>query len=233
MFQEIQKSLNAKIIPGKAEILARFFKTGKGQYGEGDIFIGVMVPDIRAVAKKYKDVDFVIIKKLLKSKIHEERLLALLILVEKLNKADEILKKKIFDFYLSQTKYVNNWDLVDLSCRFIVGDFLFTKNRQVLYKLAKSKNLWQRRIAIVSTYAFIRRNDLLDTFKIAKILLSDKEDLIHKAVGWMLREAGKKDENKLLCLLDKEAPNMPRTTLRYSIEKLTPTMRKRYLCVKM
>lgn len=231
--EKIKKELRSKIKLGKADVLQRFFKTGKGEYGEGDIFMGVMVPDCRIVAKKYKEVSFDTIKSLLKSKIHEERLTALLILVEKTKKEDEKVKKDCFDFYLKNTKYVNNWDLVDLSCRFVVGDFLLDKKRDILYKLAKSKNIWEKRIAIVSTYSLICKNNFKDTLLISKILLKDEHDLIQKAVGWMLREVGKRDFLVLYNFLDKNIKNMSRTTLRYSIEKFDKKMREKYLKYKV
>ncbi len=179
--------------PEKAKILQGFFKTGKGQYGEGDVFIGASVGEQRKVAKKFSEIELQKLKPFLNSKIHEERLVALLILVEKFEKADDAEKKKVFDFYFENLQGVNNWDLVDLTAPKIVGVYLMKKNRQVLYKLAKSSKLWKKRIAIISTLAFIKNNDFDDTLKISEILLHDKHDLIHKAVGWMLREVGKRD----------------------------------------
>lgn len=203
----------------KALFYPRFFKNPQ------DIFIGVTVPGCRGIAKKYNDLSFTQIKKLLESKIHEERLVGLFVLV-KLFKTDP---DKVFNFYLKNTKYINNWDLVDLSCYQITGEYLIDKNRDILYKLAKSKLIWERRIAIVSTMAFIRKNDTQDTYKIAKLLLLDKEDLIHKAVGWLLREAGKKDPKLLLNFLRKHYQNIPRTTLRYAIEKFDFDTREKIL----
>ncbi len=216
--KEIQKHAN----PDRAKLLQRFFKTGKDQYGEGDVFLGLTVPEVRTIAKKYQ-LPLKNIQTLLKSKIHEHRLVALLILVNRYKRDTET-----FNFYIKNTKYVNNWDLVDLSCHKIVGDYLLDKNRSVLYRLVKGM-LWERRIAIVSTYAFIRNNDLNDTFKIAELLLNDKHDLMHKAAGWMLREAGKKNRTRLEKFLEKHRKAMPRTMLRYSIEKLPEAKRKYYM----
>ena len=206
----------------QAKNLSRFFKTGKGQYGEGDIFLGVKVPAQREIVKKFKDVDLKEIQELLNDEIHECRLTGLLILVNKYKKADN--KKEIFDFYLKNTKRINNWDLVDLTAPNIVGDFLLDKKkeREILYSLVKSKNLWERRIAILSTFTFLRNEDFKDVLKISEILLNDKEDLIHKAVGWMLRETGKRDKEVEIAFLNKYYRNMPRTMLRYSIEKFNP-----------
>lgn len=213
----------------KAHILARFFKTGKGEYGEGDKFIGVIVPDSRKVAKKYLNISLSHVDKLIRSKIHEERLVAVLILVAKFQKADEKEKKEICKFYLAHTKNINNWDLVDLSAPKIVGEFLLKKDRAILLKLAKSKNLWERRIAILSTFQFIYNGEYEWTFKIIKMLIGDKHDLIHKACGWMLREVGKRvSEEKLENFLKENIKNMPRTMLRYAIERLPEDKRKYY-----
>jgi len=209
----------------KAKILCRFFKTGKGEYGEGDIFLGIKVPDQRIVAKKNLEASFDELQELLNNKIHECRLTALLVLVEKFKKEDE----KVFKFYVKNLKNINNWDLVDLSCPKIIGKYLFDKDRDLLYKLAMSDNLWKKRIAIVSTYYFIKENDFKDTLKISKMLLGDKHDLIHKAVGWMLREMGKRDEKILIEFLEKEYYNIPRTALRYAIERLEESKRKYFL----
>ncbi|MCR4275674.1 MAG: DNA alkylation repair protein [Candidatus Wolfebacteria bacterium] len=224
--------------PQKAEILARFFKIGKGEYGEGDIFIGVVVPDIRKTAKKYNAIGLRETEKLLHSKIHEERLCALLILVEKFRNGGEKTKEQIYKLYLKNTKYINNWDLVDLSSHHIVGEFssdkptdkLIKKPKSVLYKLAKSKNLWERRIATLATFNFINKGQHKETLKIAEILLKDKHDLIHKAVGWMLRETGKRCSREILeDFLKKHYKQMPRTILRYAIEKFPEKKRKSYL----
>jgi 3-methyladenine DNA glycosylase AlkD len=215
--------------PEQAKILQKFFKTSKGEYGEGDIFLGIKVPVQRQIAKKYFGLGLIKIKKLLDSLIHEHRLIALLILIEKYNKSYEENKGNIFNFYLKNTKNINNWDLVDLSAPKIVGNFLFDKDKKILYNLAKSKNLWEKRIAIVSTFAFIKKQEFKDTLTISELLLKDKHDLIHKAVGWMLREVGKKDEEILENFLKQNYNQMPRTMLRYSIEKFEEGKRKKYL----
>ncbi len=212
----------------KAKILSRFFKTGKGEYGEGDKFLGITVPVIRKIANKYRSLSFEELSKLIKSPFHEVRLLALLIIIEKLDDGDGV-KKKAFDFYFKNIKYINNWDLIDVTCRFIVGDYLFDRDRGILYDLAKSENLWERRIAIVSTYSFIRCGQYVDTLNISKILLFDKHDLIHKAVGWMLREVGKRDERILIRFLQKYSKEMPRTMLRYAIERLNTSDKRKFM----
>lgn len=226
---EVKARLLEKSSATKASVLRKFFKTGPGEYGHGDIFIGVIVPDIRSIAKKYQNLSFPEVLILLKSKIHEERFLALLILVCKYTKADNETKAKIYKLYLSYTKYINNWDLVDLTARDIIGSFLWDKDKQPLYNLAESKLIWDRRIAIVATYFFIKQGKFNDTLNIAKILLNDKEDLIHKAVGWMLREVGKKDFKTEEEFLKKYYKIMPRTMLRYAIEHFPEQKRKRYL----
>ncbi len=228
-------NLKANIIkladPGKAKILQRFFKTGEGEYGEGDIFLGIVVPKQRKLVKKYwKGITLADLDRLIKSKIHEERLIALLILVAKFQKADDILKNQIYNFYLSHTKYINNWDLADLTAPNIVGTYLNNKNRSILYELAKSQHLWERRIAMLATFAFLKHGDCIDTLKIAKILMNDKHDLIHKAVGWMLREVGKKCGEKILInFLNQYSRQMPRVMLRYAIEKLPKKQQQYYL----
>ena len=213
----------------KAKLLSKFFKTGKGEYGEGDKFIGVTVPNIRKVAKHSLELDLEDVLRLLHSKIHEERLLALLILVEKSKKANIPTKHKIFKSYLDNTKYINNWDLVDLSAGKIIGSYLLSKNKDLLYSLARSRSLWERRIAIISTFAFIKNKELIPTFRIAKLLLKDEHDLINKAVGWMLREAGKISRVQLEVFLKDNYSDISRTTLRYSIERFPETLRKKYL----
>ena len=215
--------------PKKAKILAGFFKTGPGQYGEGDVFLGVTVPKSRGVAKKFSSIGFGGVKSLLGSKIHEERLVALLILVEKFKKATPDNQKGIVDFYISNLHGVNNWDLVDLSADKILGEYLFDKDKKLLRGFAVSENLWKRRIAIVSTFAFIKKKRLEETFAIAKMLLNDEHDLIHKAVGWMLREAGKRDEKRLEEFLKEHHAKMPRTMLRYAIERLPEAKRQLFL----
>lgn len=205
-----------------------FFKTQKGEYGEGDIFIGISVPQNRKVAKKYFSASFEQIEELLESKIHEHRLCALLILIYRYQKSEG--KDKIFEFYIKNISRVNNWDLVDLSADKIIGAQIFQKDKKLIYKLVESKNLWERRIAIISTFYFIKKGQFEDTIKIAEILLNDKEDLIHKAVGWMLREMGKRGGQKeLVEFLDIHHKKMPRTMLRYAIEKFDQTQRMKYM----
>ncbi len=215
--------------PAKAKFLSRFFKTGKGEYGEGDQFLGITVPAQRNVAKRHLNASFVDLKELLSSPMHEHRLTALIILTEKYKISDAPGKKKIADFYLRNIAHVNNWDLVDLSADKILGAYVHDKDRKILYNLVKSKNLWERRISIISTFAFIKRNEFGDTLKLAEILLRDEQDLIHKAVGWMLREIGKRDRNVEEKFLAKHHKNMPRTTLRYAIERFGKEERKFYM----
>ena len=266
---ELRKELRKIADPQKAKILQRFFKTGIGEYGEGDIFLGITVPNSRKIAIKFKDLPFSEISKLLKSKIHEERLIALLVLVYNFShfaKASRDKQKQIFDFYLSNTEYINNWDLVDLSADKIVGAYLLDRGpvggaevacenflvrssqmnilkefkmryfenfvsspRHILIKLARSKNLWERRISILATYYFIKNGKFRETLKIAEILLQDKHDLIQKAVGWMLREVGKRDLKTEVGFLNKHYKKMPRTMLRYAIEKFPQKLRVSYL----
>ena len=213
----------------KAKVLQGFFKTGPGEYGEGDIFLGVKVPEVRKLAKEYQDILIKEIKQLLKSHIHAERLLALLILIHKFSKGNDPTKKSIYELYLKNTQFVNNWDLVDLSAGHIVGAFLMEKSRKPLYRLARSKYLWERRISIISTFHFIKHYEFSETLKIGEILISDEEDLIHKAVGWMLREVGKRDLQTEEKFLKKHYKKMPRTMLRYAIERFPEAKRKRYL----
>ena len=226
---QLKKELKKIASPKQAKILQRFFKTGKGEYGERDIFLGIKVPEQRKVADKFRELSLENIAELLNSKIHEYRMTALFILIKQYQKADECEKKIIFNFYLKNIKDINNWDLVDLSAPKIVGDYLLDKPRDVLYKLARSKNLWERRIAIISNWIIIRNNEFDDTLKIAKILLNDKHDLIHKAVGWMLREVGKRDQKIEEEFLQKYYLKMPRVMLRYAIEKFSEQKRKFYL----
>ena len=213
----------------KAVILSRFFKTGKGQYGEGDVFLGIVVPNQRKVAEKYRNLSLKGVQKLLSSKIHEHRLTALFILIDRYKKGDKKTKRKIFDFYLKNTKNINNWDLIDLSAPNIVGDYLIKKEKKLLYRLARSKSLWERRIAILATYVFIKNYQYKDTLKIAKILLKDSHDLIHKAVGWMLREVGKRNLKAEESFLKKHYKGMPRTMLRYAIEKFDEKKKRFYM----
>lgn len=225
----VEKQLQQAANPEKAKILQRFFKTGKGEYGEGDIFLGITVPEQRKIAKQHADLSLYQLQKLLNSKIHENRLVALLILVNKFAKADDKQQKQIADFYLKNTHNINNWDLVDLSAHQILGQYLFDKDKQILCKLANSQLLWERRIAIISTFWFIKQNQFEDALKIAGLLINDNHDLIHKAVGWMLREIGKKDQEVEEQFLDKHYKKMPRTMLRYAIEKFDDQKRKHYM----
>ncbi len=229
MLKDLEKELKRYAKEERGKLLQGFFKTGPGEYGEGDVFLGLTMGEQRLLAKKFSGLAINDIQTLLDSEIHEKRMVSLLVLMERYKKADEKGKEKIFDFYIKNARKVSNWDLVDVTCPHVVGDFLLNKNREVLYKLAKSDNLWERRISIISTAAFIRNNDFSDTFKIAKILLKDKHDLIHKAVGWMLREVGKKDQEVLEIFLKKHYKQMPRTMLRYSIERFEERKRKSYL----
>ena len=216
--------------PEKAEHSKYFFKTGKGQYGEGDIFIGCSVPETRAVAKIYKEASLAELKNLLNDEFHECRLCALIILVAQFQKASEFKRREIVDFYLSHTHRVNNWDLVDLSCCQIIGEWLKERqDRTLLYTLAQSGLLWEQRIAVVSTMAFIRNNDFTDTLRLCELFLTHTHDLMHKACGWMLREAGKRDEVILTGFLDRYYSVMPRTMLRYSIERLSPVQKSKYM----
>ena len=209
--------------------LQRFFKTRKGEYGEGDIFAGIKVPVSRKIANQFKDLGFADLQKIIKSKIHEERLITLFILVAKYKKADEDEKEKIFNFYLKNIRYVNNWDLVDLSAEKIIGAYLIDKDKRLLFDLVNSNSIWERRIAIMSTFYFIKANQFAATLKISELLLKDKHDLIHKAVGWMLREIGKRDIQAEEIFLQKYYKKMPRTMLRYAIEKFPETKRLDYL----
>ena len=225
--EELLKEVKRLANPEKAKILQRFFKTGKGEYGEGDIFIGLTVQQSRKVAKNHYGLDLNSIRKLLSSNIHEHRLVGLLILINKYNKEDN--KQEIFNFYLQNSKQINNWDLVDLSAPNIVGEFLADKKRDIIYNLAKSNDLWEKRISVISTFTYIRKGEFKDTLRISEILLHDKHDLIHKAVGWMLREIGKRNKEILEDFLKKNYKNIPRTMLRYSIEKFDKKVRQKYL----
>jgi 3-methyladenine DNA glycosylase AlkD len=213
----------------KAKILQRFFKTGPGEYGEGDIFLGISVPVLRKMSKEFDGMPFNETMQLLKSTVHEERLLALLLLVRAFSKGDKAIQKRIFNIYLKNTKHINNWDLVDLTAPNIVGEYLRDKSRKPLYTLAKSNNLWKRRIAIMATFSFIRQNDFDDTLNISHLLLTDHHDLIHKAVGWMLREIGKRSPLAEEHFLQQHYRKMPRTMLRYAIERFPGAKRKKYL----
>ncbi len=223
----IKRDLKKRINNNRAKNLQRYFKTRKGEYGEGDIFIGLTSQEIKDVAKKYQDLELNEIKELLLDNIHELRMVALRVLYHQYCKSKD--KNKIAKFYIKNAKRVNNWDLVDTSAPHILGDFLLNENRDILYRLAKSDNLWEKRISIISTFAFIRKNDFVDALNISEILLNDSHDLIHKAVGWTLREIGKKDRNTEEKFLEKHYKKMPRTMLRYAIEKFPEELRKKYL----
>ena len=227
MLSKIKKELDSKANKEKSLIYARFFKTKKGQYGEGDIFIGLTVPEQRNLAKKYIDLNFKDLEQLLSNKIHEYRLTGLLILVYKYQKNDN--KKEIFDFYLKNIHASNNWDLVDCISDKIIGKYLIDKDKKLLYDFANSNNLWKKRISIVSTFEFIKDNKFEDTLNISEILLKDSHDLIHKAVGWMLREVGKRNQDLLESFLKKHSKEMPRTMLRYAIEKFDEEKRQYYM----
>lgn len=229
MIDKILKDLKSKKDSEQAKNLSRFFKTGKGQYGEGDIFWGIKVPVTREVVKKFKEASLKDIQELLDSKVHEHRLTGLLILVDKYKRTGD--KKEIYDFYLKNTKNINNWDLVDLTAPNIVGFYLLEnkKERKILYSLVKSKNIWERRIAILSTFTLLRNDQFEDTLKISELLLKDEHDLIHKAVGWMLREMGKRNKEIEVEFLEKHCRVMPRTMLRYAIEKFNLKEREKYM----
>jgi len=216
--------------PERAKHSLRFFKTGPGQYGEDDIFFGASVPEMRIVTQKYRDIDIDDVVELLHNKYHECRLVALLILVYRYEHVKtDTERKKIFEIYLNNTKYINNWDLVDSSAHKIVGPYLYARDRNTLYELAKSKDLWKKRISIISTAYFISKHEFEDTLKISEILLHDKHDLIHKAVGWMLREVGKRDQDVEEKFLKKHYKTMPRTMLRYAIERFDDTKKAFYM----
>jgi 3-methyladenine DNA glycosylase AlkD len=229
LVQNIQRKLQELESRKKAKVLQRFFKTGPGEYGEGDVFIGVKVPELRKLAKEYQKITVKEVKQLLRSAIHEERLLALFILVRKYSKGNEAEKKRIYELYLKNTQFINSWDLVDSSAHHIIGAFLVDKSKEPLYSLAKSMNLWERRISIISTFYFIKHDKYTETLKISEILLTDEQDLIHKAVGWMLREIGKRHMPTEEKFLRKHYKRMPRTMLRYAIEKFPEDKRQRYL----
>lgn len=230
---DVKQQLAEVADPERARNLVWFFKTGKGQYGEGDQFIGITVPVLRRVAHRNRDLPVEGIAELLDSPVHEHRMAALEILVEQYESGDSGTKRRHFEFYLDHTGRVNNWDLVDGSAPYIVGDYLLTRPRRVLYRLVKSESVWERRIAMVATQAFIRAGDLGDTFAIAALLLADKHDLIHKAMGWMLREAGKRSPEELLEFLRRHYEKMPRTALRYAIERFPAEQKKRILAGRL
>lgn len=225
----IQSALKKTASKKDAVFLQGYFKTGPGEYGEGDKFIGVRVPVLRQLSRQYRDLPLPECKHLLQSSFHEERLLALLILVLRFQKADEIEKNNIYKLYINNLRFINNWDLVDSSAPKIVGAWLWDKDRTPLYKLARSTKLWRRRVAIMSTLYFIGQDEFKDTLKISEFLLDDKQDLIHKAVGWMLREVGNRDRATEELFLKRYYNDMPRTMLRYAIEKFPMQKRKSYL----
>lgn len=228
MLEDIRRELQQFSIPLE-ERKVNFFKTGAGEYAEHDQFLGVPVPRLRVIAKNYKHISLATTIKLLQSPVNEERLLALMMWIERYQKGNEQTQEEIYRLYQQHIDYVNNWNLVDASAHYIVGAYLYQKDKNYLLELSQSDNLWERRIAIVSTWYFIRQNSFEWTFKISEKLLKDKQDLIHKAVGWMLREMGKRDENQLIRFLERYASSMPRTMLRYSIEKLTSEQKQIYL----
>jgi 3-methyladenine DNA glycosylase AlkD len=227
--KDIRKKLQQLGSEEKAKVLKRFFKTGPGEYAENDVFIGVRVPELRKLVKEYPNITIKEVIQFLRSLIHEERMFALLILVRKYSKGNETEKKRIYELYLKHTKFINNWDLVDGSAQYIVGAFLMNKSKKPLYRLAKSSSLWERRIAVLSTFYFIQHHHFSEALKISEILLTDEQDLIHKAVGWMLREIGKRDIAAEETFLKKYYKNMPRTMLRYAIERFPESKREKYL----
>ncbi len=225
----IRQQLNQLADPKQAANLQRFFKTGPGDYGEGDRFLGLRVPQIRKLVKAFAATPIRDIQQLLRSDIHEERLLALLLMVERFQSGDEKERERLYRHYLASTRYINNWDLVDASAEHIIGAWLFDKSREPLYQLAKSGSLWDRRIAIMATFHFIKHGDYAETMQISDCLLQDSHDLIHKAVGWMLREVGKRDPHLEEAFLRKHYREMPRTMLRYAIERFPEQKRQDYL----
>lgn len=227
--KEIRRALEKLRSKERAEVLQRFFKTGPGEYGEGDLFLGIKVPELRKLAKAHEALSRKELTQLLRSPVHDERLLALLILVGAYRKGGGPTKKRIYELYLKNTQFVNNWDLVDLSAEYIVGAHLMNQSKEPLYRLAKSKSLWERRISIMSTFHFIKQGEFSETLKISRILLHDEEDLIHKAVGWMLREVGKRHLPTEEKFLRSHYQKMPRTMLRYAIERFPEAKRQKYL----
>ena len=226
---ELKIALRAAARPGDAEFLQRFFKTGPGEYGEGDVFIGVRVPAIRKLAAQGGALELAQVLPLLQSQYHEERLLALVMLVRRFERGAAEERQQLFHLYLREVRWINNWDLVDVSAPNIVGAWLLDKPRDPLRTLARSPGLWERRIAVVATFAFIRKRQYEDTLQLSEHLLGDRHDLIHKACGWMLREVGKRDLSALTNFLDRHAARMPRTMLRYAIERLPPAQKQAYL----
>ena len=225
----IKRKMAAMASQERASTLRRFFKTGPGDYGEGDVFLGIKVPELRRLASQHRAADMAVIDDLLRSTVHEHRQIALFLLIQRFRKAGEEERTAIVDFYLTNIEYVNNWDLVDCSAHAIVGAFLLNRDRKILYRLVQAPRLWERRIAIVATWHFIRTGQVADTLKLAALLLGDTEDLIHKSVGWMLREAGKRDQTALVDFLKAHYQRMPRTMLRYAIEQFPETRRRSFL----
>ena len=225
----IMRVVRAHASSAQTKILRGFFKTARGEYAAGDRFVGVMVPTARKIAAEFRALPFDECKKLLHSSIHEARLIALFILCDQFARGDKKTRAAIYKIYLANTTHINNWDLVDASAPHIVGKFLLTQNHAPLFKLVRSKSLWERRIAIVATHTFIRAGQFQTTLQITELLLHDSHDLIHKATGWMLREIGKRDENLLKTFLAAHGVHMPRATLRYAIEKFPKATRKKYL----
>jgi 3-methyladenine DNA glycosylase AlkD len=229
MLEQLKKELEDLADLEQAKNLQRFFKTNKGEYGEGDIFLGIKVPVQRKIAKRYIGLGLNKLQELIKSQIHEHRLICLIILNKKYKKASEEDKGNIFNFYLKNTRNINNWDLVDISAPNIVGNFLFDKKKNILYELAKSEDIWEKRISVISTFDFIKKGEFEDALAISELLLKDKHDLIHKAIGWMLREIGKRDSEIEEKFLKQHYNDLSRTTLRYAIEKFPEEKRKQYL----
>lgn len=227
--KEIQQALRSLGDKEIAQHSRKFFKTARGEYGEGDQFIGVRVPVTRKIANTYKNTPLIEIEKLLSSKFHEERLLAVIMLANVAKTADEQLLKTLYQIYIKNSKYINNWDIVDSSAPHIVGKYLYNNNRSPLYKFARSRSLWEKRISIISTLYFIKQDDYTDTLAIAEILLNDSHDLIHKACGWMLREVGNRNIEAEEAFLRQHYQHMPRTMLRYAIEKFPEVKRQKYL----
>ena len=226
---DLRRELREAAEPERVETLQRFFKTGPGGYGQGDVFLGVRVPAARAVARRFDGMEIGGVLDLLCSPIHEERLVALVCLVRRYERGDKEERHRVYNLYIENTAHVNNWDLVDISAPHIVGTHLFDRTRGILDRLARSGSLWERRISIMATFTFIRAGDYGDTLRLACALLRDEHDLVHKAVGWMLREVGKRDETLLVNFLERHSPEMPRTMLRYSVERLDPQTRVRLM----